>query len=96
MFDLPVKTACQRREANGFRNLLKDLGYCMVQLSVYIKYVPVSGGNGARVNEIRSALPKDGQVQVTFLSDRQWSKAKRFVQQKSEVTESAPQQLMIF
>lgn len=34
MFDLPVETKKQRREATRFRNDLLDWGFCMVQLSV--------------------------------------------------------------
>lgn len=41
MFDLPVKTTRQRREAMRFRNLLLDMGYGMVQYSVYARYTPL-------------------------------------------------------
>lgn len=96
MFDLPVKTSDQRRAANSFRNMLKELGYCMVQLSVYIKYLPISGGNAARTKEIRAAIPPQGKVQITFLTDTQWSKSKRIVNQNDGAVEPTPEQLTIF
>lgn len=96
MFDLPVRTAAQRREANRFRNLLKDLGYCMVQKSVYVKYVPISGGNGARSKEINGSIPVEGRVQITYLTDSQWSRSKRFVNRKDAHVDAAPEQLTIF
>ena len=43
MFDLPVETKKQRREATRFRNDLLDWGFCMVQFSVYVKYWPTGG-----------------------------------------------------
>ena len=36
MFDLPVLTAPQRREATRFRKFLLDRGFSMVQFSVYV------------------------------------------------------------
>ena len=35
MFDLPVNTKKQRKKATGFRNGLLDLGFEMIQFSVY-------------------------------------------------------------
>ena len=40
MFDLPVKTKRQRHAATVFRNMLLDMGYGMVQYSVYVRYTP--------------------------------------------------------
>lgn len=40
MFDLPVETKEQRREATRFRHDLLDWGFIMVQFSVYAKYWP--------------------------------------------------------
>lgn len=37
MFDLPVGTKKQRREATRFRNLLLDEGYWRAQYSVYVR-----------------------------------------------------------
>lgn len=43
MFDLPVETKKQRREAARFRHDLLDWGFIMVQFSVYAKYWPTGG-----------------------------------------------------
>ena len=37
LFDLPVTTKTERAKATHFRNALLDLGFEMVQFSVYIK-----------------------------------------------------------
>ena len=38
MFDLPVGTKREKKEATSFRNQLPDLGFEMSQFSVYLKY----------------------------------------------------------
>lgn len=96
MFDLPVKTAEQRREATRFRNCLKDLGLSMVQLSVYCQYMPRFHMAKHTVGEILGALPDQGQVRIVYVTDKQWSKALRFSNTVSIAQEEAPSQLTIF
>lgn len=96
MFDLPVKTAEQRRAANAFRNHLKDLGLLMVQLSVYCQYMPRFHMTKHTVAEIVKALPEQGQIRIVYVTDKQWSKALRFSNMVSLSREEAPAQLTIF
>jgi len=37
LFDLPVGTKLERRDATRFRNFLKDDGFMMLQYSVYAR-----------------------------------------------------------
>ena len=78
MFDLPVETKKQRREATRFRNDLLDWGFCMVQFSVYVKYWPTGGQDHATLRAIKTHLPEGGQVRVLALTDRQWATGLRF------------------
>lgn len=96
MFDLPVLTPADRRNANGFRRLLVDLGFCMLQLSVYVKYTPVAGGDKFIIKAVRAGIPVGGSVQIFYLTDRQWSKAGRFINDQPIPQPSAPDQLQIF
>ncbi|QPK81355.1 CRISPR-associated endonuclease Cas2 [Schaalia sp. ZJ405] len=96
MFDLPVETKTQRREASRFRHTLLDWGFSMVQFSVYIKYWPAGGWNYATINAIKTYLPEGGQVRIIALTDRQWSTGLRFENAKPQTPESEPEQLMIF
>ena len=57
MFDLPVGTKTERREATQFRNLLLDMGYMMVQFSIYVRYTPTQSGNRATVRMIKGLFP---------------------------------------
>ena len=78
MFDLPVKTKSQSKEANRFRNHLLDLGFCRSQLSVYVQYFPLASRIAATVKQIKTALPDGGDSRIVSITDNQWAKAIRF------------------
>ena len=92
MFDLPVETKAQRREATRFRQALLDWGFTMVQFSVYAKYWPSGGQNHATLRQIQSHLPEG----VIVITDRQWATGLHFEQAKKQKNEGAPEQLTIF
>lgn len=68
MFDLPVKTKRQRHAATVFRNMLLDMGYGMVQYSVYVRYTPTQSGNRATVKMIKDNLPANGLVRILHIA----------------------------
>ncbi len=96
MFDLPVQSKEQRREATAFRNSLLDDGFSMVQFSVYVQYLPL-GVNLSRIaNTLKSRLPDNGEVRVLPVTDKQWSEAFRFSNGSQQADSETPQQLQIF
>ena len=96
MFDLPVLTKAQRREATQFRKLLVDSGYSMVQFSVYGKYSPSVQSNNTIERFIRANIPAHGEVRIFHLTDNQWASATRFVSRRKEKSEEAPEQFKLF
>lgn len=96
MFDLPVLTKVQRRDASNFRHFLLDRGFSMVQLSVYVKYWPTCGIDMVTIKSIKGALPPGGQVRVIPITDRQWSGGFRFQSATECPVEDEPEQLTIF
>lgn len=96
MFDLPVKTKVQRGEATRFRKLLIDLGWHMAQYSVYVRYVPTGMSLVPEIQKLKLGLPQDGLVQITAITDRQWSKAIRFVNTVQGDAEGPPDLLTLF
>jgi len=96
MFDLPVQTKTQRREATKFRQTLMDAGYAMLQYSVYGKYSPTIQSNMRIEKFIRANLPAQGEVRIFHLTDNQWASATRFVSKKKAPQEDAPEQLALF
>ncbi|KAB7789531.1 CRISPR-associated protein Cas2 [Bifidobacterium leontopitheci] len=96
MFDLPVKTKQQRSVATKFRNMLLDMGYSMVQYSVYARYTPTQAGNRATVKAIKAALPVQGYVRILHISDHQWSSALRFANLRQEDEMETPDMFTLF
>ena len=96
MFDLPVLTADQRREATRFRKFLLDSGYSMLQFSVYVRYLPIGGQNHSVIRKIKMGLPLDGQVRIFHITDRQWSTAFRFHNAQEQEPENTPTQIAFF
>ena len=96
MFDLPVQTKLQRKEATKFRKLLVDSGYSMIQFSVYGKYSPTTNGNMSTERFIKENLPANGEVRIFHLTDSQWSSATRFRSKKIEQNEESPEQFVLF
>lgn len=96
MFDLPVKTASQRREATRFRNDLLDLGFCRAQYSVYVQYFPLASRISSTVKALKLGLPVGGDIRIMSVTDHQWSKTIRFSNAKETTPEERPSQLTIF
>ena len=96
MFDLPTLTKAQRRAAGRYRNLLRDLGFGMTQLSVYSKYLVNATGLRAVLPELKSNVPADGEVRVLRLTDEQWAAMYRYYGPRELVAEPKPTQLVLF
>lgn len=78
MFDLPVVTKKERRQATDFRNSLLDLGFEMSQFSVYLKYC-ASGEKAESIgSRIQHKLPPGGKVDILTITDKQFANMKRF------------------
>lgn len=58
MFDLPVQSKEQRKEATKFRKLLIDSGYALIQYSVYGKYSPTIQSNMAVERFLKANRPR--------------------------------------
>ncbi|WIY81811.1 CRISPR-associated endonuclease Cas2 [Propionimicrobium sp. PCR01-08-3] len=96
MFDLPVETKSQRREATAFRNLLLDNGYQRAQYSVYVRFSPSIHSILPTIGVIKNDLPSGGEVRIVFVTDHQWAKALRFCDEVPRSQERSPDQLTIF
>ncbi|MFT0848962.1 CRISPR-associated endonuclease Cas2 [Actinomycetaceae bacterium L2_0104] len=96
MFDLPTKTAEQRREYSNFRNYLLDNGFVRIQYSVYARFSP-QGVTGSRIiRAIKATVPPGGEVRAIHISDRQWASALRFFNAAEKKPEEEPEQLAFF
>lgn len=96
MFDLPVMSKQQRREATKFRKLLVDMGYSMVQYSVYARYTPTQSGNRTTVEAVKRHLPAGGVVRILHVTDNQWSSAERFSSRRRQYDNETPGTGVVF
>lgn len=95
MFDLPVNTKEQRRQATRYRKLLLDDGFSMVQFSVYAKYLVNATGLRAMLPWMRTNIPTGGAVRVLRLTDEQWAGTYRYFGVEQIAVEPVPTQLAI-
>lgn len=60
MFDLPVIAPEQRKAATRFRLTLKDMGFEMTQLSVYMRFCTSHAQYDTYCKRVEAALPEGG------------------------------------
>ena len=97
MFDLPVKTGSQRREASQFRNFLLRDGYHMVQLSVYARICNGRDSVETHKKRILLALPSKGSVRMLVITEKQYNAIELLVGKPTPYDKPQQfEQLMIF
>ena len=72
MFDLPVKSAEERKAATKFRVYLLDQGFEMAQLSVYMRYCSGKPEATAHIKRIKQRIPGGGKVDILCFTDKQY------------------------
>ncbi len=78
MFDLPVTSKQQRKEATQFRQDLLELGFEMAQFSVYLRCCPSRERCAALIPHIKRALPSGGRVSILIFTDKQYENMVHF------------------
>ena len=78
MFDLPVTSKSQRRAALRFRNHLLELGFEMVQFSIYARHCYSRERVDTLVPKIKAEVPEDGKVKILTITDKQFSQIQHF------------------
>ena len=73
LFDLPVLTSAERKRATRFRNDLLDLGFEMVQFSVYLRHAWSKEKAESYARQVGDLVPDPGHVQVLFFTDKQYA-----------------------
>ena len=72
LFDLPVQTKKESKLASKFRNHLLDLGFQMVQYSVYMKYCTSKENSKTIIKKVKTSVPKYGNVKILTITDKQY------------------------
>jgi len=90
-FDLPVGSKEQRKRATQFRNYLLDMGYLMVQWSVYARSCVTFARQETHLSRLKQHLPPEGSVRAWLLSRVQWEAG--FVLHGSPAAEVPPEEM---
>lgn len=96
MFDLPVGSKKQMRDATKFREFLLDEGFEMSQFSVYARFCNGRDSFETHLKRIEANLPEKGEVHVLTFTDRQYESIVRFSSQRRKKSRKNPDQLAMF
>ena len=96
IFDLPVRTKIQRKNANSFRNYLLDLGFEMEQYSVYFRFCADKSAAESITSRLEHHLPPDGSVKIIQFTDKQYENIRSFTGTRLSKTYKNPAQLVLF
>ena len=72
-FDLPVVEKEDNRQANIFRKSLLNMGYFMLQNSIYVRSCVTYDKVEQQTKNIKMIAPKTGSVIVFYITDKQWA-----------------------
>lgn len=73
-FDLPIGTKKERRIYSKFRKKLLDIGFLMLQYSVYICIVRGRHQAENLIKKIENIAPKNGTVKILYVTDKQYER----------------------
>ena len=96
IFDLPVLTKKERRDATKFRKFLLDQGFDMCQLSVYLRFCAGKEQAEVHTRRVESALPDAGNVQILCFTDKQYENIVSFDGPVRRPANRNPEQLALF
>ena len=95
-FDLPVLTKKERKEASRFRHNLLDLGFEMVQFSVYSRVCPGKEKVQSLIGKISDQLPQNGKIDLLTVTDKQFENIVSFRGKSDEKLPKKASQLRLF
>lgn len=96
LFDLPVGSKAERRDAARFRKDLVSEGYMMVQFSVYARPCGSADRVETQIRRLKPMIPPHGEVRGLIISDAQWGRMMIVRSQKPADPEDMPEQLLFF
>lgn len=96
MFDLPVLTKKERKDAALFRKNLEKDGFTMHQFSVYIRFCGSLESAQVHIKRIKSLIPEKGHISILSITDKQYSNVIHFWGKIEKNSKPTPLQLEFF
>lgn len=73
IFDLPVGTKCERKQATSFRKALLDDGFDMLQFSVYTRICANRDDADKHLGRVKKFAPKSGSIRMISITENQYA-----------------------
>ncbi len=98
LFDLPVGTKRERKQATQFRQHLLDDGYSMLQFSVYMRSCNSWERMRKHARRLRIFAPEGGNIRAIQMTEKQWVRSIAIISEHYRKTKktSEMQQLSMF
>jgi CRISPR-associated protein Cas2 len=95
LFDLPVGTKAERRDATRFRNYLKDDGFMMLQYSVYARVCRAEDGALKHIARVTRHLPGRGSIRALQVTDRQYAHMRLLLGEATQTESIGSRQMVL-
>lgn len=96
MFDLPVETEEERKQANRFRKKLLDFGFERCQYSIYLRFCESRQQVETWIRRVGPRIPPGGKVYCLAFTDKQYEGLVRFENRKRLSAPENPTQFKLF
>ena len=96
MFDLPVTTKKERKDATTFRKNLEKDGFVMHQFSVYMRHCGSMESAQVHIKRLRAMAPVSGHITIVTITDKQYSIIVNIWGKIEKKTSPTPMQLEFF
>ena len=84
LFDLPSVSKKEKRNYVRFRKDLMDDGFIMLQYSIYTRFCRNLQDAKKHVQRVQSFAPRDGNVRILYVSERQFEEMILVIGDRSE------------
>lgn len=96
MFDLPVQTKKERKDASAFRKNLEKDGFVMHQFSVYMRYCASLESAQVHIKRVRGLTPEAGHISILSITDKQYANIVNIWGKVEKKSRPTPLQLEFF
>ena len=72
-FDLTAVEKDTQRQANAFRKALLNMGYFMLQNSIYVRSCVTYDRTEQHIKNLKLIAPSTGSIVAFYITDKQWS-----------------------
>lgn len=95
LFDLPSVSKKEKRNYVRFRKDLMDDGFIMLQYSIYTRFCRNLQDAKKHVQRVQSFAPRDGNVRIMYVSERQFEEMILVIGERSETEKAVGEDYLV-